>query len=63
LLKNLKKWLLILGLTGPTVVNLSCSSALLEQFRDAAISGAASFVEQTTLDLLDQSLFPPESDE
>jgi hypothetical protein len=60
---NWKKGLLILGLSGPMVANFSCSSAFLEQFRDAAISGATSFVEQVTYDLLDSWFLPGETAE
>ncbi len=55
-MKNLKKWLLIVGLASPTVANLSCSSALLQQMRDAAIDGASSFVQEMTFELLEQNV-------
>lgn len=55
-MKSLKKWVLILGLAGPAVTNLSCMSGVLRDLRDAAIGGAAAFVEETTLDLLGQNL-------
>ncbi len=55
-MKSLKKWVLILGLAGPAVTNLSCMSATWQNLRDAAIGGAAAFVEETTLDLLSQNL-------
>lgn len=60
---NLKRGLLILVLTGPVFANLSCSGAFLEQFRDAMLSGAVSFVEQTTFNLLDVLVLPSETDE
>lgn len=34
-------------------VGLSCSSTVARQFRDAALSGATSYFEQQTYDLLD----------
>jgi hypothetical protein len=61
MMKRLKKWALVFGLAGPTVASLSCSSTVAEQFRDAAISGAASFVEQATIDLLSQAFFTGET--
>ena len=57
-----RKALLILGLSGPMVTNFSCSTGFLEQFRDAALSGAAAFVEQTTFDLLDTFILPENID-
>jgi len=55
-MKNLKKWLLVFCMAGPTVVHLSCSGAFLQQFRDAAIAGAANFVEEAAYNLLDQAI-------
>lgn len=55
-MKNLKKWVLVFCMAGPTVVHLSCSSAFLQQFRDAAIAGAASFVEEAAYNLLDRAI-------
>ena len=55
-MKALKKWALILGLAGPAITNFSCSGAVWQQFRDAALAGAASFVEQATFDFLDANL-------
>lgn len=53
-MKKLKNILFLLGLAGPAVANLSCSSVFLGEFRDAAITGTASFIEQATFDLLTQ---------
>ncbi len=55
-MKSVKKWILILGISGPVVANLSCSGAFLQAMRDAAVDGTASFVEEATLNLLDQAL-------
>ena len=60
---NWKKGLLILGLSGPMVANFSCSTGFLEQFRDAALDGATSFVEQATFDMLDTFLLPEIADD
>ena len=59
-MKRAKKWLLVLGLCGPTVTNFSCSTLLGSAIRDAAIKGASGFVENTTGTLLDQ-LFGPDA--
>lgn len=42
---RVKKWMLLFCIAGPTVTNLSCSSALFREMREAAISGSANFVE------------------
>ena len=55
-MKSLKKWILILGLAGPAVTNLSCTSAVWQDLRAAAIGGVASFVEEATFDLLSVNL-------
>jgi hypothetical protein len=52
-MKALKKWVLVLCLAYPAATNFSCSTAIWQDLRDAALSGAASFVEQATIDLLD----------
>ncbi len=62
-MKSVKKWILILGISGPVVATLSCSGAFLQAFRDAAIDGAAGFVEETTFDLLDQAVSLGQTDE
>ena len=56
LMKSLKKWVLILGLAGPAVTNLSCMSATWQNLRDAAIGGVSAFVEDATFDLLSANL-------
>lgn len=55
-MKSLKKWLLVLSMAGPAVLNLSCPGTFMRQVRDAALSGAADFVEQAAFDLLDQNI-------
>ncbi len=55
-MKNLKKWMLVLCLAGPTVTNYACVSGLSRQFWNAAVAGAATWVEGTTFDLLDDNL-------
>ena len=55
-MKSVKKWILILGISGPVVANLSCSSAFLEAVREAAIDGTATFVEQAAFGLVDQTV-------
>ena len=55
-MKALKKWALILGLAGPAITNFSCSGGVWQQFRDAALAGAANYVEQATFDFFDANL-------
>ncbi len=55
-MKSVKKWILILGISGPVVANLSCSGAFLQAMRDAAIDGTASFVEEAAFGLVDQAV-------
>ena len=57
-MKRVKKWLLVLGLCGPTVTNFSCSTLVGTAFRDAAIDGAAGIVEETAAILMDRLLGP-----
>ncbi len=51
-MKTLKKWMLVLAMSGPVVTTMSCSGTLLRQIRDAVLDGTTTFVQQTTLDLL-----------
>lgn len=51
-MKRVRRWLLLLSLSGPIVVNLSCSTMFTQATRDAAISAVSSFVQDTTLLLL-----------
>lgn len=53
--RNLKKWLFLVGLTGPVAFNVFCSTNFLRSMWDAAVAGAADYVETTTFDLLDQA--------
>lgn len=53
-----KKCALLLVLAGPAAVLPSCGTILASSLRDAAVDGAASFVEVTTTDLLDRLLGP-----
>lgn len=62
-MKQAKKWLLVLGLCGPTVSNFSCATLLASALRDAAIDGAASVVEDTSATILDRLLSPDEQAE
>ncbi len=55
-MKNLKKWLLVLCLAGPTVTNFSCTSGMLDVIWQAALDGTATFVQQATTDLLEQTI-------
>ena len=53
-MKHWKKFILVLTVSGPTIINLSCSTIVGTAIRDAAIDGAAGFVEGTTAELLDR---------
>jgi hypothetical protein len=54
----------ILGVLSGSIVFLpSCTNAMLQAVRDAAIAGTAGFVEQTTFDLLDVILGSDDSAE
>lgn len=55
-MKSLKKWLLVLCLAGPTVTNFSCTGGMLDVIWQAAMDGTATFVQQATTDLLEQTL-------
>ena len=46
-MKKVKTWLLILGLAGPSVVNLSCLSSATNELFKAMLSGASDAVEIT----------------
>ena len=62
-MKALKKWMLILGLAYPATTSFSCSTAIWRDLRDAAINGAASYVEQATFNLLDMILTTADGEE
>lgn len=55
-MKQWKKYILILILAGPTITLHSCSTMLATSLRDAAIDGAASFVQTATTEWLDRWL-------
>lgn len=52
------KHVLFLLMTGPTITIFSCTTTLGASLRDAAIGGAASFVQATTAELLDRWFGP-----
>lgn len=55
-MKKLKTWLLIIGLAGPSVVNLSCLSSVTRELQTAVIAGAATTVQAGTTSLLSNLL-------
>lgn len=57
-MKKLRKLVLILGISGPVVVNLSCSSALFSDARDAVFGAVSMYIADTTLEVLDGALNP-----
>lgn len=48
-----KAWALLVAAAVPGLCTFSCSSTVARQFRDAALAGAVSFVEQGVFDALD----------
>ncbi len=62
-MKNLKKWTLLVGATGALSFNVLCSGALQETMRDAALAGAARWVEAGTFGFLDDQLDLTAADE
>ena len=55
-MKKMKTWLLIIGLAGPSVVNLSCLSSVTRELQAALIAGAASTVQTGTTAFLSDLL-------
>lgn len=51
-MRRLKKFAFSFTLLGSTIALPACSSMVIRDVRDAAINGAASFVEGTVFDLL-----------
>ena len=51
-MKSLKKWMLVLAVSGPMVTTVSCSGTFIRQLRDAVFEGATGFVQTATADLL-----------
>jgi len=54
-MRKVMKLLLVLGLAGPSVINMSCSNMFTRQIRDAAFAGVANFVTGTTFGVLDNN--------
>jgi hypothetical protein len=61
-MKRWKKMILLMTLTGPMITLHSCSTLVGTSVRDAAIDGAATFVEATTTELLDRWFGPNEQE-
>ncbi len=59
-MKLIKRVLLGLTLAGPAVTPLACNTLLATEIRDAAIAGAAGFVETAVADALDRAFGPDE---
>ena len=56
-----KAWALIVAVAVPGMTTWSCSGRAQRQFRDAAVDGAANFVQTSVFDVLDR-LFPINND-
>ncbi|MEK6798569.1 MAG: hypothetical protein AABZ12_06370 [Planctomycetota bacterium] len=52
-MKRIKSLLLILGVSGPVVVNLSCSGELARTLRDAMLDGTSGVIEAATAEAVD----------
>lgn len=55
-MKNLKKWMLLVGATGAVSFNVLCSGGLQQTWADAALAGSARAVEAWTFDFLEDQL-------
>ena len=55
--RTAKLWAIVFALTAPGMCALSCSSTIMQEFRDAMIQGAAGAIETATADLI-TGLFP-----
>jgi len=53
-MKNLKKWILIVGLAGQTFLPVSCSGTFTRQVKQAFVDGFAAFIQTSTQNLLTQ---------
>ncbi len=62
-MKTVKRWMLLMCFAGPMVLGVSCSGNWMQDMRDAAINGAADFVQGKTFDLLNQFVTPDEEEE
>ncbi len=50
------RWTVVLALAAMMGANLGCSGRLTRELRDALFAGLGSFVQNTTLDLLNQTI-------
>lgn len=55
-MKNLKKWMLLVGVTGALSFNVLCSSGLQQTWRDAAVAGSARWLEAATFVIIEDQL-------
>ncbi len=55
-MKNLKKWMLLVGVTGAVSFNVLCSGSLQQTMRDAALAGSARWLEAATFVLIEDQL-------
>lgn len=58
-MKKMKKWILVVGLLGQTLLPISCSGTFTRELQSAVVNGFATFVETSTLTLLNQLLSLP----
>ncbi len=57
-MKKLRAFVLVLCISGPAVLNLSCAGGLLTDARDAIFGSVTAFISDATLDVLEQALTP-----
>lgn len=55
---RMMKWLMLAGLSAPTLTAMNCAT----DFRDAVLSGAIDYVTGTTTALLEQFIYPGTQD-
>jgi hypothetical protein len=52
-MRRIKKWVVILGMAGPSIVVPSCATAFARAARDGAINGVNIFAQELAFALLD----------
>ena len=51
-MKRFKKWAVLMTVASPFILGLGCSGSWLQQIRNAAVTGAADYVQGQTFDFL-----------
>jgi len=58
-MKKMKKWVLVVGLVGQTLLPISCSGTFTREIQSSFVGGFGAFVETATLTFLNQLLSLP----